>query len=317
MERRGDRETDRGGEERGRGGEGELVTESLTEHISIFLIIPLDESWEREEAWGGGEGEEGGREKERERNQTPSDLTCPAVGMCVRTTCVWSVWICMCLACSRTGVQGVRGLPGTLKPHKLYVCVCDCMCKYVTARVSHPWEIVHWGASNMSARDTEPSLIPWPRLNTHTRTHTRTNTHVHAYKALSHKYTRKHSALNIHTAKAHSFSHILDLIRNRPNIFPLVSHTLLFLPLTHTRMLTHGLIHKDQHTHGPIHLLAPCLAPVRIQHISWAQRSASVSSHLNNWRRRRKERREYRCFVWSDFSKNSWHTPLTLLCQKY
>lgn len=27
-----------------KGGGGELVTESLTEHISIFLIIPLDQS---------------------------------------------------------------------------------------------------------------------------------------------------------------------------------------------------------------------------------------------------------------------------------
>lgn len=41
---RGERETDGVIEEGGRGGEGELVTESLTEHISIFLIIPLDES---------------------------------------------------------------------------------------------------------------------------------------------------------------------------------------------------------------------------------------------------------------------------------
>lgn len=40
------------------------------------------------------------------------------------------------------------------------VCVCHCMCNRVTARVSQPWEIVRWGASNMSARDTEPSLIP-------------------------------------------------------------------------------------------------------------------------------------------------------------
>lgn len=34
----------KGRQERGRRREGELVTESLTEHISIFLIIPLDES---------------------------------------------------------------------------------------------------------------------------------------------------------------------------------------------------------------------------------------------------------------------------------
>lgn len=43
-QRRGERETDRVREDGERGGEGELVTENLTEHISIFLIIPLDES---------------------------------------------------------------------------------------------------------------------------------------------------------------------------------------------------------------------------------------------------------------------------------
>lgn len=89
IQRRGESETDGVREEGGRGGEGELVTESLTEHISIFLIIPLDESCERERPGAGETVEEGGRERERgrrsgrERNQTPSDLMCPAVGMCV------------------------------------------------------------------------------------------------------------------------------------------------------------------------------------------------------------------------------------------
>jgi len=40
---RGEREAD-GVRDGAGGGEGELVTESLTEHISIFLIIPLDGS---------------------------------------------------------------------------------------------------------------------------------------------------------------------------------------------------------------------------------------------------------------------------------
>lgn len=73
------------------GGEEELVTESLTKHISIFLIIPLDESGERERPGAGGEMERSGggrvggveRWRGREKNQTPSDLMCPAVGMCV------------------------------------------------------------------------------------------------------------------------------------------------------------------------------------------------------------------------------------------
>lgn len=63
---RGERETDGVREEGGRGGEGELVTESLTEHISIFLIIPLDESCERERPGAGEMVEEGGRERRRE-----------------------------------------------------------------------------------------------------------------------------------------------------------------------------------------------------------------------------------------------------------
>lgn len=53
------REIDRVSEE---GGEEELVTESLTKHISIFLIIPLDESGERERPGAGGDGEESGRQ---------------------------------------------------------------------------------------------------------------------------------------------------------------------------------------------------------------------------------------------------------------
>lgn len=50
-----------------RGGERELVTESLMEHISIFLIIPLDQSCERERPEvGGWLGKKGDRRKERE-----------------------------------------------------------------------------------------------------------------------------------------------------------------------------------------------------------------------------------------------------------
>ena len=102
-QRRGESETDGVREEGGRGGEGELVTESLTEHISIFLIIPLDESCERERPGAGEMVEEGGRERGRERegergrqsgrerNQTQSDLMCPAVGMCV---CVCDLLVC-------------------------------------------------------------------------------------------------------------------------------------------------------------------------------------------------------------------------------
>lgn len=41
---RGEREADRVTRRGRMGGEGELVTESLMEHISIFLIIPLDQS---------------------------------------------------------------------------------------------------------------------------------------------------------------------------------------------------------------------------------------------------------------------------------
>lgn len=68
-----------------KGREGELVTESLTEDISIFLIIPLDESWEREEAWGGGDGVEGEREQS---NSKWSDVPC-----------CWHV-ICSCVICA-------------------------------------------------------------------------------------------------------------------------------------------------------------------------------------------------------------------------
>lgn len=63
------------------GGEEELVTESLTKHISIFLIIPLDESGERERPGAGGDGEEWGggrvgrgleRQRGREREESNS-----------------------------------------------------------------------------------------------------------------------------------------------------------------------------------------------------------------------------------------------------
>lgn len=89
--------------------------------------------------------------------------------------------------------------------------VCVCVCVYVTACVSM-WLPGLANPERLCAevpliwvRDTEPSLIPWRRLNTHICLNT--HTHVRNHTISFHINTRtKHSPLNIHTATAHSFS---------------------------------------------------------------------------------------------------------------
>ena len=227
-----------------------------------------------------GEGEEEGRgrgerRKEGERFEWSDVPCCGHVCVCDPLACDLCTWASPHVFGVKQGRSSESGMSiRDTEPRQIVLCVCVvlcvrvvlcvyvCMCvsewKYVTTRVSQPWAIVRWGASNMSVRDTEPSLILWPRLNTHT--HTRhTHTHTHTSHTQAHTYLTYVEPKHIHSP------HILDSIHKCSNIF-VQYHSLLSPPL-HTCILTHGLTHRDQHTHGPTHPLAPCIAPVTIQDI--------------------------------------------------